>query len=121
MNSSLFSAGPPTKPTLTVETKPVVVGSDVTVLCRASSTSTPVTTELRLVYNLKENGVYALKTPNTSTRFKITGVTKAKKGTRYTCVAFEQNIGTSQLTGLQSADSDVYIMDPLCKLLRCTV
>lgn len=110
--------GKPTKPVLRVETEPVVVGGDVILECSSSSTSVPKVTELRLVYNLKENGRLALPQPTESSRFRIPAVTKARSGYRYTCVATEKNSLDNTLTGVQSDDSNEYILNPKCTLVK---
>ncbi|KAK7106149.1 hypothetical protein V1264_017439 [Littorina saxatilis] len=112
-SATLVVAGAPTKPTLNVLTDPIIVGNDVIVECQSTSTSVPASSALKLAYNLKENGRLALPQPTTASRFKISSISKAKKGARYSCIAYEQNTLSNQLTGLQSTDSDVYIMDPL--------
>ena len=76
------STGTPSKPVLNVLTDPVVVGSDVIVECKSSSTSVPVSSALKLTYNLKENGRLALQQPTPASRFKISSISKAKTGAR---------------------------------------
>ncbi|XP_076438582.1 hemicentin-2-like [Babylonia areolata] len=104
----------PSKPTIAVLTDTIIVGNDVVVECQSSSNSAPkVNDVLRLVYNLKENGRLALENPTQVSRFKISSITKAKKGFRYSCVAYEVNTQNNQLTGLASQDSEPYVMNPL--------
>ncbi|KAK7495372.1 hypothetical protein BaRGS_00013311 [Batillaria attramentaria] len=110
--NTLVVAGRPTKPQINILTNPVIVGKDVIVECRSTSTSAPANNPLKLAYNLKENGRLALRQPTTSSRFRIGSISKAKRGARYSCVATEQNTESGELTGLNSVDSDEYVMNP---------
>nr|KAG5705535.1 hypothetical protein BaRGS_009188 [Batillaria attramentaria] len=112
----VFDTGRPTKPQINILTNPVIVGKDVIVECRSTSTSAPANNPLKLAYNLKENGRLALRQPTTSSRFRIGSISKAKRGARYSCVATEQNTESGELTGLNSVDSDEYVMNPQYRL-----
>ncbi|GFR94045.1 hemicentin-1 [Elysia marginata] len=78
--------------------------------CAATSTSQPPSSSLILVYVLKQNG-NVITQPRTSS-FLIKGISAGNAGTRFQCAAYELNTVTNRLTGLESGDSEVYVLDP---------